>query len=730
MDRSVTPHAGKTDDMAGSVRDRRRDGAAFRHQRKALVLAAAAFAVLPAARASAEPVCRDIIPTAVDAAVETSAKRPVDPIDLARLRDIGPGDNLPPRTPLLTLSPDGRRVAFQLRRADPAANSHCMAMVVMDIHPGAKPVIVDTGGELIRTHFDLGSLAGFPTGSEEPVTPHWMPDGRTILFLKRERGRTQIWSALADGRGSRQLTRAEDDVESFRIAEDGRTLQYTTRPALGQALAQIEAEGLTGFHFDARFAPMSSFRPFPVAPLPEVRWVLDLGNGAVRQASEQERERLPILQNPYDESWSRRGRTGRLRTWIEDPLAGWAGRPGRLKAETAPGRTVTCESETCASATRPWWTADGRRVRFIAREGPLRERLVLWEWVPGSSEPKRIYETADVLVDCAPTGDALLCLRESSFAPRRLERLDPVTGARTLIFDPNPEFAQLKLGSVERLYWRNAFGFDVFGDLVLPVGYEPGRRYPLVVVQYESRGFLRGGTGDEYPIQAFAGRGFAVLSVERPRYIGLEGPIGPGGELAILEDRRSQLSAVEAGVKMIVERGIADPERIGITGMSGGATTAIHALIHSRLFSAVALSSCCIDTTLPVRVGPSRADSFHKRGYPKLTDEDQRVWDEIALSRNARKIATPILVQASDDELMSALESYTALREVGAPVDMFVFPGEHHWKWQPAHRLAIYRRSLDWFDFWLRDRKTDSPERKDEIAHWESLRKEVQARRP
>jgi hypothetical protein len=71
---------------------------------------------------------------------------------------------------------------------------------------------------------------------------------------------------------------------------------------------------------------------------------------------------------------------------------------------------------------------------------------------------------------------------------------------------------------------------------------------------------------------------------------------------------------------------------------------------------------------------------------------------------------------------MSALESFTALREVGAPIDMFVFPGEHHVKWQPAHRLAVYERALDWFDYWLRDLRSPAPQRQAELSYWDSLR--------
>jgi dipeptidyl aminopeptidase/acylaminoacyl peptidase len=61
----------------------------------------------------------------------------------------------------------------------------------------------------------------------------------------------------------------------------------------------------------------------------------------------------------------------------------------------------------------------------------------------------------------------------------------------------------------------------------------------------------------------------------------------------------------------------------------------------------------------------------------------------------------PILMQQSDDEFRVAVASYTALKQAGQPVALFVFPNEHHVKWQPAHRLAAYERNLRWFDYWL-----------------------------
>jgi hypothetical protein len=81
-------------------------------------------------------------------------------------------------------------------------------------------------------------------------------------------------------------------------------------------------------------------------------------------------------------------------------------------------------------------------------------------------------------------------------------------------------------------------------------------------------------------------------------------------------------------------------------------------------------------------------------------------------------------MQLADREYLTAIDVYAALREQGKPVDMYVFPDEYHNKWQPAHRLAIYDRNLDWFDYWLNDRIDPDPRKADQYALWRSLRKQ------
>ena len=607
-------------------------------------------------------------------------------------------------------------------------------MYVLDIRGDARPVRVDQGGELIRSTIDFRGKAGFPSGIPLTITPRWSPGGDWIAFLKREGGTTQVWRADAAGRGSSPITNVPYDVDDFRISADGAMIIFSARPGLVAARQRILTEGLRGFRYDDRFSAGASNRPFPPMPIPAEIFVQQLATGTVRSASPTEAAQMGLSPEAPPGAialaMSLRGR----RAWLASPSARIIASSNELFAEDRWGKAIRCGAAACTGRiSRPSWSIDGKRVRYFRLEGPGWGTTTIYEWQPGHSKPYQLYSTQDVLDDCEPWNDKFICVVEGSSKPRRIEILDPVKGASELLFDPNPDFRSLRLGHVERLSWRNRFGIDTIGDLVLPTDYKPGTRYPLIIVQYDTRGFLRGGTGDEFPIQAFANRGFAVLSFSRPPPTGLltDAKDAISIDKANLEnfsDRWSVQSSLEVGVRLLISRGIADPARVGITGLSDGGSTIGFGLLHSNLFAAAATSSCCWDSQILTRVGPAAAKEFVAEGYPRLIDDGTAFWKEVSLAANARRIDTPILLQMADDEYMSALNGYTALREAGAPIDLYVFPNEHHVKWQPAHKLAVAERALDWFDYWLRDRRSRAPDRASELAHWDLLRHEQSAR--
>lgn len=100
-------------------------------------------------------------------------------------------------------------------------------------------------------------------------------------------------------------------------------------------------------------------------------------------------------------------------------------------------------------------------------------------------------------------------------------------------------------------------------------------------------------------------------------------------------------------------------------------------------------------------LGEAFADRYAATGYPRAGEIAPSFWTQSSLDLHADRQPVPILIQASDQEARLALPTYTVLKDAHWPIEMYVFPGESHVKLEPAHRLAMYERSLDWFEKWL-----------------------------
>lgn len=671
------------------------------------------------------------------AGTQIASPRGLTAEDLAGLRDIGPQYPAGSDRNLFSVSPDGQWLAFEIHRANPETNDYCVALAALPIArvDNRTPQLLDLGGELIPATFRQYGWAALPSGMPMPISPHWAPEGRWIAFLKREHGSTQVWRADLSGSKGRQITRGGGDVEDFRFAGDGRTILFAARPGLAAAEAAIDRESLGGWHFDARAYPVRGARPQTPDTAPVQYFAVDVATGDQRPATPQEAAQFgPIPAIPTRATGVSMTPNGRM-AWVEPADTQWSPPQSRVVARLSGDRRVFCAFENCVvdSSSMTWWSADGRKLRYLRREGWGESQTAIYEWIPGAAAPRRLYRTEDALIECHPIKDDLICLREQSRRPRHFVRIDLSSGRASVLFDPNPEFSSLRLGNVERLHWSTATGAEAYGDLVYPVGFQQGRHYPLIVVQYRTRGFLRGGVGDEFPIQAFANRGYFVLSVENPSYEAIVGRHRTQVETAQAFNRdfvgrAGVLSSIEQAVRTLIARGLVDDHRIGITGLSDGSSTVQFAALNSTLFAAGSATGCCWEPTQDGLIGPVIADHFHAVGWPAINDEATEFWSRMSLSRNAGRVAFPILMQAADNEYLFALQSYTALLRAGAPVDLFVFADEDHVKWQPAHRLAVYRRNLAWFDFWLRGLLPSDPHGQAEAARWATMRGQYASR--
>ncbi|MBT2246649.1 Atxe2 family lasso peptide isopeptidase [Sphingobium sp. BHU LFT2] len=612
--------------------------------------------------------------------------------------------------PMFSVSPDGQSIAVSVARANIASNEFCSGIYV--IAPGSSPRLIDSGAGAAFWRFDdYYGMTGFPSGFPKVITPHWSPDGKHLAFLKYVDGRLQLW--CWDGSRSKMTATFDDDIVDFRFDGGGLSVIAKVRDDASASDA-LDQESLSGYHFDERWFPYGRNRPFSRGPAPYSFAAINIVTGEHRLA-----EPTQALIFSTSGAPSRAHRKAATLAVDADGVSRLALTDGTAQ--------IVCADSRCTDVEGQAWIA-GDAVRYVRREGWGRSLTGIYEWQPARKSVRKIMQTSDLLMNCGPLGTDIICAREKSVAPRYLDRIDPESGRSQVIFNPNPEFDSLALGHAERLQWKNDRDLECYGDLVYPPDYRAGQRYPLIVVQYQSRGFLRGGTGDEYPIQLLAQAGYLVLSIQRPPAPLRDQKIDPHErerrQLDGFMERRSILSAIETKVQQLISAGLVDPARIGITGLSDGVSTVQFAALHSRLFKVAAISSCCWEGSQTWLLGPAIQAEYEKRGWPASPADNPALWEGLSWARNANRIPFPVLAQMSDDEYLSGLEALTALRRAGKPVDLYVFPDEHHVKRQPAHRAAIYRRAIDWFNFWLLDKlPVGEGQAAQEADRWQQMRK-------
>lgn len=677
--------------------------------------------------ALADTGCANILPNTTGKEV----RRAITARDLVTLRDIGGAQVSVMDISPFSISPDRKRLALIIRRADPDSNSYCQALIVMALRPGAKPEVIDSGGEVIRATIDDLRGMRFPTGIAEAIVPRWSPDGKWIAYRKCIDGITQLKIVAGDGSTTIPGPSESNDVEDLNWASSGQTLIYTTRPSLAAFHEESEAEGRAGYLYDKRFTPMASTKPFPPSGAALVYTSFDLATRQPRLAGDVEQQKFTTSSTaPKTAHAAATSQNGNL-AWTapDDPERDVS--PVHLHVRLTHGRTVTCDNADCeGEVTGLWWEHNGRSLLYMRRAGWADSQLALYRWRPGNAAPQRLVITDKLLFGCQLVDKRLLCGREDATRPRSLVFINPDNGGETLLFDPNPEYASLEQPQVERLTWTNDLGLKSWGNLVLPPGHQPGQRHPLIVTQYRARGFQRGGVGEEYPIPAFAARGFAVLNIERPPDYAASVVKGNWKDwqearrynIQNWADRRSTLSSLLAGIEAAKHRNVIIDDKIAITGLSDAATTAVFALINQNIFAAASIGTCCEDPHLSLLLtGPVWYQQHREAGYPALGTDDKKFWGPVSLSHHAANMHTPLLMQLSDDEYLWSLEAWTALKEAGQPVELRIFPNERHYKWQPAHRLAIFERNLDWFDYWLFGRTNDDPAKRAQWHAWKEL---------
>jgi dipeptidyl aminopeptidase/acylaminoacyl peptidase len=669
--------------------------------------------------------------------------------DLITLREIGGMGGTG-----LSISPDGRYLAFEAHQADIDANDYTVAWFVSKTIPGSAAINVGNAGD--ATLFRSSLASGRIVGAWIADYAKWSTDSRGIAYRKRTHGETQLWWSGRDGESTEQLTHSAADVDDFYWSRDGSQIYFTT-DADREDLRQAEQSRYRNGHVFDDQKDWSTIKARPFYPPysligSEARvWVLDIRSGEERLATANERgvfeqlkRRNVLLEQPQNvrhlTAWVDNGSPV---AWVQadDPERQGRSPPLTLYASVAADDSdlVRCAAPECTGVldlSGPLrdglgWNAVEEEILFVRKEGMGYSKRALYGWRVGEDRARHILTTDEWISDCSIVRNRAVCFRETPSYPRTIVSVDLTNGAMQTIVDPNPEFRNLIIGDVDLFEWKNSHGYGTFGYLVKPPDYVPGRRYPLVFIGYRAKRALRGGVGNEYPVHLLAGNGFVVLVYDKPSTYEAQEVYTDPLDIARarwgpdLFDVRMPLASFESAIRILTEKGLIDPDRVAVTGLSSGAADVNYSLIHSNLFAAAIVSSS--DFAPNGRVLSGAAGEFvaeYRRaiGAGLYPGEHGFLWPHMSLSLNVERIETPLLINCSDSEHPWALEEVVTLIENDKPVEMVVYPDEGHIKWQPAHRASIYERNIDWLNFWLRTVEDQSPSKINQYVRWRQLR--------
>jgi dipeptidyl aminopeptidase/acylaminoacyl peptidase len=582
-----------------------------------------------------------------------------------------------------------------------------------------------------KTETRLTNSPGTDSGAQ------WSPGGSQIAFLSNRTGDhgNQIYLMEMSGGEVRKLTRHEAGIASFAWSPDGKSIAYLAPASIRAEERARQAAGDDEIVFrisdhDRRAAPNKV-------------WIMDIATGEGKQiptgdadmhasgvawSPDGSRLLLTVSQaNNMDGEWIRSRiavvgvKGGEPRTYCSPPGkfikpqwkpdgsavsflgAAEARDPsaGILYVCTGEGTSPTAlTAELPATLAGYAWLPDGKSVLLsvIERNTRYLARLDI-----ATRSISRLSESGLVIsadFSLSKDGHTIACIMESPDKPAD-GWMGSVTGLKR-ITRLNPALEEFEYGKADDIEWKAKDGLVITGVLIKPVGYEPGRRYPLIVHPHggpesvDLNGFqIQWG-------QVLAAHGYSVLF---PNY---RGSIGRGAKYTMMVNRNfggPDFADIIAGLDELIRQGVADPDRLGIGGWSYGGFMSAWAVTQTNRFKAAVMGvgvsnwySLMGQTPLPLWTV-----QVHFETWPSEDPHAFRKNSPIEFVNNAR---TPTLILHGEVDpmipLSQAKEFFRALQHLNVPSELVVYPREGHGLREPVHRIRAYARVLDWYDRYVK----------------------------
>lgn len=677
-------------------------------------------------------------------------KRPITVADAVAMTTLEATDDPFKQSPIALFSPDGKQFVVVVRTGNVQQDTNDFSILLYktaEVWRSPKPdVLLKMSSSSIR---------------DAITNIRWLPDNETLVFLgENPDEKAQLYTFNVARRDLKRFTSHSTTIYDYAITDDGSTLVYrAATPSMESAypepspLKQLVIEGQSLFSLlrgdysppegQAIFCQVlgGASRPVPVGSNYFVPW------GTLSLSPNGRYAVFPVLRRDAPPEWAAYRDKYNL---IQQHLAAAFG-----KHQITAGIFEYLFVDTSDMSVRPlvgtpvinlsplYWAKDSASV-FLSSYLPLdvpdpverraREQSEFPIQVKFPSAEFRTVGNRDFPIVPARRPPLDISVKQDLNTPPKIHALDTNTKQEALLFDLNPQFADLNFGIVKTVEWE-ADGIKVIGGLYLPPDYEPGKKYPLVIQThgFEPAEFSMDGRSEwssGFAARPLASKGILVLQLQQFKerqdhgraVVANDRKLGATREEAV---KNWTAHVIDSAVKRLDESNLIDRDRVGIVGFSVTVCYVGYVLTHSQLkFAAASLVDGISCGYFEAIGSPDAAAEFGAyNGNAAPFGEGLKTWLSDAPGFNLDKVQVPVrLVALGPYALLSQWEWYTGLTLQKKPVELVLIPHGTHLGGIVSARMLEEQGLVDWFSFWLQGKEDPDPAKRDQYSRWEALR--------
>jgi len=550
--------------------------------------------------------------------------------------------------------------------------------------------------------------------------------GGTLAYLQRDRATGVVALALADGKTTRTIASVKGIAQTPRFSPDGKKIALlvtlnaakesgATQPGVrqvGEIGEKNDEQRLAVFNLAG--PPVTDVKPVSPADryVYEYSWTPDgtgfvattaLGNGddnwwvATLDAIDATTGAVrPIARPKTQINAPRISPDGKTVAYIGGLMSDFGSVGGDIwTVPFAGGEPVDMTKGEKATVTSLSWTKGGLRATRlmgpdmqIAAPGAKGTTML---WAQPSS-----FAAGDGRAAYSADG-ATIATVVSDFEHAPAIYAGPARSPRKITTDNDGQVALVKARSIS---WKND-GFDVQGWLLAPVNADPAANAPMITV-------VHGGPSSAN-VPNFVSTGGLPSLIRAGYYVFLPNPRGSygQGEAFTMANRRDfgggDLRDILAGIDAVEKVAPVDDNRLGLTGGSYGGFMAMWANTQTNRFKAI-VAGAGLSNWISY-YGTNGIDQWMIPFFGKSAYDDPEPYVKASAITYIKKARTPTFIYVGERDIevppTQSIEYWHALKELGVPTSLVIYPDEGHGIRGAEHAADVQRRSVAWFNKYL-----------------------------